>query len=732
MNPLLQKTIKSFKNLPQNAKGLPKHVKNLPSYVKNFIKNKSYRSIRFKLVASFLIMIIPICLVGFISYFSTRSALLDNAISSSISTMEQSKKNIDSMFASAKEYSIQMSNDSTLMNFFHYATVDERQADFRSMQPEMLNKVQNKVESGNTFSDILILTDNRDTSVSTGNYDNRTHDITLNPLKESKWYKELKSNPNNELWISSHPDLDQVKMQDALTDPTRSSAFSYARTIFDNNNASKVNGILVLDFKLSAFMDFLKKVSIGDDSFVHLIFADREISSDGILDSSKNSKNMLMKQDFIKKISSSKAATGHDTINFNGTKYLIVYTKSEITNASLIGMIPYSVLLQSANSILVVTLLLILLGIIIATFMGVYMSMSMGRTINRIINVAGTAAQGDLTINPTSKKNDELGLLTRSIATMITNMRNLISKVTTITHKVDDGVSLVATTSQQVTSVTREITTAIQEISQGASAQAADSEQGVSRMESLSERISHVSSSSKEIEKISTDTMNLTKNGLSIIEDLSKKADETTKITQSIVNDIQSLEAQSKSISKIIRVITGIADQTNLLSFNAAIEAAKAGEAGRGFAVVADEVRKLAEQSMNAAREIGEIIKETQKRTAQTVERAISTSGIIQSQNDAVSTTSEVFHKIADSMNMLVNKVTKITDHITEVEENKNQVVLSIQNISAVSQQTAASSQEVNASTEEQLASVEELSKFAMELKEIVQDLSNAVGAFKV
>lgn len=692
----------------------------------------SFFSIRIKLISAFMITIIPIILLGAISYNKASTAIdkatktiEDTSKNSTLQTMEKTNEYLELLLSNIDTVSMQIFTNQDVQTFLSADSEStENTYEMLNTRRDVEQMISSFTMSSKIISDIVIVADN--ISISSSNYS--LYDFKLDNLKDTPMFKRVEAGGGKLVWLGKHEELDSNS-----TNKQVRYSMSAARILKNMGNQNTI-GILFIDLKLDVVENLLKKLNLGKGSEVHLISPDgRDISSvqadqtEGVQEATD-----ISKQDFYQSVLKSEEGHGSSDIAINGKKYLMSYSRLGSTGYMLIGLMPSQKLSSAAGDILISTVILVCFAAAFAIIIGLYMAMGMGRTINRIISTAGLAASGDLTVNPVSRRRDELGMLTKSIASMIANMRQLILQASDIAQKVDVSAGTVATTSQQVSAVSHEISRAIQEISQGASAQAEDAEQGSVKINELASKINEVSVNAKAIEAFSKDTMNLTQQGLSSIEDLNRKARETTSTAKAIITDIQALDGHSKSIGKIVKVISGIADQTNLLALNAAIEAARAGEMGRGFAVVADEVRKLAEQSMAATREITSIINETQNQTTHAAERAVLTEEILKSQDQAVNDTLAIFKKISSSMEQLVKKVEQIMTGVEEMDQNKEYTITAIQNISAVSEETAASSEEVTASTQEQLSSIEELAAYAQELGDAAKNLSESISKFKV
>lgn len=681
---------------------------------------KDIRKIRTKLILVFLIPISMIAVQGTLTYMNTSRMAKRNIEESSVVSLENSGMYLEVVLQTVENVSGQILSDSDIQ---HYLTNTYRREDVAERRDALKKAgmiLNNIAQFSPEINRILVIPTNE--SLNTFSTTSET-DIGYGDIADTPLIKMLESDSSGKAWRGLHPEIDGK-----LGLSVDSYSMSFVRYI-RNATTMQTVGLLVIDVKSEVIRELCEAQMMHDGQQFILVTPDSRVIANG---DDVTGTSTLTEQGFYRNIISSEDISGTENVALGGENYLMIYRKISQTGNVLLTLIPARILQSSTRQIIISTLVFCIVAAVIAFVTGMLMANSMGRTINRIINASARAASGDLTVSLQSRRKDELGLLTRSINSMIANMRDLIEQASGVAGKVTGSTDVVSSTSQQVSNISKEITRAIQEIASGASAQASDAEQGVRKIRILDEKINDVINSAKLIDELTGNTKTLTENGLSTIEDLDVKAGRTTDITREIIEDIKNMEVHSKSIGKIIKVISGIADQTNLLSLNAAIEAARAGEAGKGFAVVADEVRKLAELSMESAREISNIIKTTQDQTARTADKASDAEAILKSQNEAVQKTLEIFRNIMGSMENLSAHVEHIMSGVVEMEENKTQAINSIQNISAVSQETAASTEEVTASTEEQLSLIEELSRFAEELRISSQELHEAIARFRL
>jgi methyl-accepting chemotaxis protein len=707
-----------------------KFAVNIKTFLAKITNISGVKTIRAKLLSAFILTIIPVILLGAVSFNIAKGALEKKAREAAYDAMNQTKNYLELVFSNIESLSMQLLGNNDLHNYVSGNITDAME--ILAVRQRVVNIINNIMFNYKFIYDINIIAESGNSIAINSNY--RLDIFDYEAFLEDPYSKMVSDGAGKLFFFGKHTYLDNYQnigkdVNYALT------ASRVLRSILTN----KEYGYLFIDVKLSSIEDLLNQLAEGSRGEYHLISSDGKVISSalntGTEDSSGSDElngDSIYNQDFIKLIYDSGADMGSDFVKYKDDSYLMTFTNIGDTGYVLVSLVPRNIIMEASRSIFIWTVVLVALGAAFAIGTGLYISMGMGRTINRTIDTARQAASGDLSIEFTSRRKDELGILAKAINTMISNMRDLIANTMELSNKVAESASIVSNTTHHVSEASRDITFVIQEIAKGASAQATDAEESVNRMDKLAMKINQVSEATNNIEKLSKETSVLTQNGLSSVVELESKTRESTDNTKQILTDIEALDANSKSIGKIVKVINSIADQTNLLALNAAIEAARAGESGRGFAVVADEVRKLAEQSMSATREISVIIKSTQEQIGKTVHRFSTTEEVLKAQNEAVSNTIIAFKSIAEAMETLSNQLKQIKNDATDMDAFKAEALTSIQNISAVSEETAASTQEANASAEEQMANIEQLASFAEELGEYAKKMNESISAFKI
>ncbi|MDP2381765.1 MAG: methyl-accepting chemotaxis protein, partial [Nitrospirota bacterium] len=229
---------------------------------------------------------------------------------------------------------------------------------------------------------------------------------------------------------------------------------------------------------------------------------------------------------------------------------------------------------------------------------------------------------------------------------------------------------------------------------------------------------SQVAQNSGKAATLAQETVQTAKNGGSVVADTISGMQHLSEAVSNSATIIAELGKSSDQIGEIVRVIEDIADQTNLLALNAAIEAARAGEQGRGFAVVADEVRKLAERTTKATKEIGDMIRQIQHDTRGAVDS-------MQQGTQKVSGGVELVNKTGEALTRIVQMVSESADMI-------RQIAVASEEQSVATQQIANDIENVAKVTKESASGANESAKASHDLSQLAVELQGIVGSFKV
>ncbi|MGO9377140.1 MAG: methyl-accepting chemotaxis protein [Dissulfurispiraceae bacterium] len=343
--------------------------------------------------------------------------------------------------------------------------------------------------------------------------------------------------------------------------------------------------------------------------------------------------------------------------------------------------------------------------IALSILISMFITRSIVLPLQRGIDVADKIAQGDLTCNDLDcKSKDEIGALSKSLNTMKASLSKMIGKFS-------DTASHVASSSEELSATVTQITKRVDE-------QANKAHQVATASTQMSQTVLDIAKNSSDIASSSLDTLKTANEGADVVNKTVNEVLEIARTVQELANLMRSLGDRSKQIGAIVSVIKDIADQTNLLALNAAIEAARAGEQGRGFAVVADEVRKLAEKTAHSTSEIGNMIKAIQDETDKAVISMEQGNQKVEVGVGLANEAGEGLHRIVESVQNLQGMVQQIASATDEMSTVSEQISSDIEVIADVSKETSASSTQI--------------AQEAVNLSKLSVDLKNDASHFRV
>lgn len=490
-------------------------------------------------------------------------------------------------------------------------------------------------------------------------------------------------------------------------------------------------GIVYVTFKDSVFSDAFSQMSLGDGSDIFVID-----NTGKVISNKTNQKTGIKLSDTLLTGEINKNKDGKTYVTdliWNGSLNMVTLHKiSPSVEWYLVTTIPYSYLNIETDNLRNTILVLALVLLVLAIFVSLIIANSISKPVKSLVGVMKEAESGNLTISIGDENKDEIGEMTKHFQNMIHSIHLLVKKVNQSADTVMAYSDEITNDSASVSNSTSQISLTIHEIAKGASEQAQQLTDGMDYINNLSQSINHVNDGINDVLVFTGDTKTLIEQLVGAVSDLKDKAVETRIANDKIVSETNVLSKDVLEIQKIVKIITGLAEQTNLLSLNASIEAARAGTAGRGFAIVADEVKKLADQSRDASFMINGIITNIQKEINEVVNTTNVANITVENQMGAVMATESTFNSIIDSIHRIFNSIEGIGNSVENMSAMKTSTLEMIEYIAGISEEFAATAQEASANTEIQNEQVRKLHDMAFKLNEMAIELSGAISKFDI
>lgn len=308
--------------------------------------------------------------------------------------------------------------------------------------------------------------------------------------------------------------------------------------------------------------------------------------------------------------------------------------------------------------------------------------------VSRLVAVLDSLAKGDLTVEVSvDNKNNDITRLKTQLVQMIHNLKHLLGQV-------KEAVEATASASTQISSST-------EEMSSGAQEQTVQASEVAGAVEEMTKTILETSKNTALAAETARDAGDRAKEGGTVIVETIAGMNRIAEVVLKSAKTVETLGQSSNQIGEIVQVIDDIADQTNLLALNAAIEAARAGEQGRGFAVVADEVRKLAERTTKATKEIATMIKQIQQDTEDAVNSMTEGTREVESGKELANKAGKALNQIIDATNKVSDIIAQVAVAADQQSRASDDISKNIEAITTVTQETSAGIGQIAQATED-------------------------------
>ena len=712
--PKPEKAVKGKKASAEKKQKAPKQKKSG--------KSSKLLSIRNKIVVCFLVPIVFMVIIGVSAYQKSAEGLSEKFTDSTLQTMRMATENLNMSCDFIRSEGLKYAYDDDLRKYFLGMFEDNPVDKLNFLTSTKSNLLS--VQTSNPFISHMHIIPKKGVNLLSTKLSSGV-DGFLDEYKEDVASGEgRRSIPQ---WIDSHPVLDE-KVTETEKD------YIMAFEMMSQSN----NACVVIDIKPSAITDFMEEIDIGDGSIIGFVTpGGRELVVENVEEGKESvlpeEGNVFSGQEYYTAVMDEAVAdAGTAEVDFQGEKYLFIYSHSADIGFTTCALVPMRVVTSQATEIRNMTIGLVILACVIVVIVGIFITAGIENNMRRISRKFGDVAKGDLTVTVSAKGHDEFQDLAGSATNMIMNTKKLVNQVSNATGELEVSAQNVGQASELIHEYSQDITRAIGEINEGMEEQSRHAQECVEKTDILSNEIQEVSHVVERVEKLVGETEGMINKGMEIVQVLGDRAGETTQMTVKVSESIESLRKESEIINSFVATITEITEQTNLLSLNASIEAARAGEAGRGFAVVAEEIRKLADDSAKAAGEIRNNVANITAQTQNSVESASQAKAMVELQTKAVEEVIAVVREMQERMGQLIEGLKDIVVSTEKADGERSAAVAAVKNISDIIEETAGSAETVNDVANKLLNHVEKLSTTASVLDENMEGLKNEISVFKI
>ncbi len=392
--------------------------------------------------------------------------------------------------------------------------------------------------------------------------------------------------------------------------------------------------------------------------------------------------------------------------------------------------------LKEINSLSNFILFLVILVFCISLVGVVLISKAISKDIESVTDVITDLGTLDITKTKALEKykgrNDEVGLIADATKKLSSAVERTIRSLRRHSGDLQDGSGRLRENSESTLESIGQVDVAVHDIAQSATEQSDETKNATDSVKEIGVMVEETKEKTMQLKEASQSMQDSSKKAGEILKELGEVNEKTKEAVDAMYEQTAQTSHSADQIAKASELIASIATQTNLLSLNASIEAARAGDAGRGFAVVAGEIGSLASQTADTTKEINDIIQQLIDNSKRSIEAMDEVKKIIDKQNEYVQQTEEIFGSVEGEISNNLVSIDEISSTVQRLDDVRSTVVNVVESLSTIAETNAATTQETSASTSVVSNMMEEVSSIATQILNIADGVKKDIDVFKI